>query len=183
MRAPDPARVAVDVVLGLALLAAVGLLWARARQVAPPPAPVVELCGELPNPGFYAVSGGLPAAIAAAGGDARGWPGIALPAGARVEIAGDQAKISLSDERLTLGLPIDLNSASAAALESVPGIGSKRAEAIIADRAAHGAFGDVAALDRVKGIGPSTVAALAPYLDVQPATAWPTVTRATSPSR
>lgn len=54
--------------------------------------------------------------------------------------------------------PIDVNVASEVELQRLPGIGPARAAAIVADREAHGAFPDVAALDRVRGIGPATVA-------------------------
>ena len=52
---------------------------------------------------------------------------------------------------------IDVNLADAAELASLPGIGPSLAAAILADRAANGPFPSVEALDRVKGIGPSTV--------------------------
>ncbi len=51
--------------------------------------------------------------------------------------------------RLLWGLPLDLNHAPAAALETLPGIGSGRAAAIIAARP----FCRVADLLRVRGIG------------------------------
>jgi len=62
--------------------------------------------------------------------------------------------------RLALGLPVDVNLATAAELEALPGIGPGLAARIVADRARAGPFGSVEALDRVRGIGPATVARL-----------------------
>jgi competence ComEA-like helix-hairpin-helix protein len=50
--------------------------------------------------------------------------------------------------------PVRVNSASAEELERLPGVGPRLAEAIVADRARHGPFRDVADLSRVRGIGP-----------------------------
>ncbi|MEZ6235673.1 MAG: ComEA family DNA-binding protein [Phycisphaerales bacterium] len=52
---------------------------------------------------------------------------------------------------------IDINTASAAELELLPGIGPSRARAIVEDRRANGAFRSVDDLDRVPGIGSATV--------------------------
>jgi len=64
---------------------------------------------------------------------------------------------------------LDLNRASADELESLPGIGPKTAERIVADRLKRGRFRTVKDLGRVKGIGPKTLARLAPHLTVEPA--------------
>ena len=58
--------------------------------------------------------------------------------------------------RLLFGLPLDLNSARAFALESLPGIGPRRAESIVGERCRR-RFDDLADLARVPGIGPVTV--------------------------
>ena len=78
--------------------------------------------------------------------------------------APDVPKDLTSDNRLALGLAIDVNAASTAELESIPGIGPTRAAAIVADRIHVGAFADVDALERVKGIGPATLDAIRPYV-------------------
>jgi len=52
--------------------------------------------------------------------------------------------------------PININTASAEALESLPGIGKVLADRIMKDRP----FNDIHALDRVKGIGPKTIQGL-----------------------
>jgi len=61
--------------------------------------------------------------------------------------------------RLLLGLPIDVNRASARTLEALPGIGARRAAAIVRARCTA-PFVDLADLQRVRGIGPATVAGL-----------------------
>ncbi|WP_458524680.1 ComEA family DNA-binding protein [Onishia taeanensis] len=53
--------------------------------------------------------------------------------------------------------PIDINSASAEQLESLPGIGSARAADIVADREANGDYTSADELTRVSGIGETTV--------------------------
>ena len=57
---------------------------------------------------------------------------------------------------------VNINKADAAILDSLPGIGPARAAAIIADRKANGPYTSCTQLQRIKGIGPKTVAGLAP---------------------
>lgn len=56
--------------------------------------------------------------------------------------------------------PIDLNVATAAQLETLPGVGPSTANAIIDDRERNGPFAAVDDLDRVAGIGPAKLAAI-----------------------
>jgi len=56
--------------------------------------------------------------------------------------------------------PIDLNTATAADLETLPGVGPATAAAIVDDRDRNGPFASVDELDRVPGIGPAKLAAL-----------------------
>lgn len=55
---------------------------------------------------------------------------------------------------------VDINSADASALESLPGIGPSKAAAIVQYRTDHGPFKSVDELDNVPGIGSATLAAL-----------------------
>ena len=59
---------------------------------------------------------------------------------------------------------IAINSASAAEMQLLPGIGPVLADRIVADRTANGPFRDVADLQRVRGIGEKTAAKLAPMI-------------------
>ena len=52
-------------------------------------------------------------------------------------------------------------------LETLPGIGEKRAADIVADRAANGPFRIPEDLTRVKGIGEGTLAGLIEYITVE----------------
>jgi len=61
---------------------------------------------------------------------------------------------------------LDLNAASAAELDALPGIGPAKAQAIVADRAANGPFGTVEELTRVKGIGDKMLDKLRPHIKV-----------------
>lgn len=61
---------------------------------------------------------------------------------------------------------IDLNSASAAELESLPGIGPSRARAILTFREAQGGFRSVSQLLRIKGIGRAMLRKLRPLVTV-----------------
>lgn len=58
------------------------------------------------------------------------------------------------------GGPVRLNTASAAVLETLPGIGPVLAERIVSYRTANGPFASVDALQSVPGIGPKLMAAL-----------------------
>lgn len=61
---------------------------------------------------------------------------------------------------------VNINTATAAELEAVPGIGPSTARAIVEHRSKHGAFRQVDDLTAVSGIGPKTLEKLRPYLKV-----------------
>ncbi len=61
---------------------------------------------------------------------------------------------------------VDLNTATQAELESLPRIGPKLAERVLAYREAHGGFAQVSELIRVKGIGQKTMALLTPLVHI-----------------
>jgi competence ComEA-like helix-hairpin-helix protein len=71
-----------------------------------------------------------------------------------------------ASRRLAVGLPLELNRASAAELELLEGIGPRLAAAIVAEREARGPFSSVAELRRVRGIGPALLAKLDRVLEV-----------------
>jgi len=62
--------------------------------------------------------------------------------------------------RLTLGLALDLDRDDADDLAALPGVGARRARAIVADRERRGPFGSLEALARVRGIGRATIRGL-----------------------
>lgn len=59
---------------------------------------------------------------------------------------------------------IAINSADAAELDRLPGVGPKTAELIVAYRNEHGPFEDLSHVMRVKGIGPKKWEQIRPYL-------------------
>lgn len=158
--------------VGMAALIVLGcaILYGRARRPGEPEGArvIVEVRGEVPEPGFYALPAPatLADAVRAAGGSAAGLPERALALADRVELGPAGARVGRSDEALTLGAPLDLNGASVAGLETLPGIGARKAADIVADREANGPFASVDELDRVRGFGPATVERLRPWLVV-----------------
>jgi len=63
---------------------------------------------------------------------------------------------------------IDLNQATAADLQHLPGVGTALAGRIVAHRRQHGPFQNVDELRKVAGFGPATLERLRPWLRVQP---------------
>ncbi|MFD1177733.1 helix-hairpin-helix domain-containing protein [Paenibacillus puldeungensis] len=59
---------------------------------------------------------------------------------------------------------ININQAGLTELQEIPGIGKKKAEAIIDYRNAHGAFTSVNDLKKVKGIGDKMLEKMKPYI-------------------
>ena len=62
--------------------------------------------------------------------------------------------------------PLDLNGASEADLQALPGIGPQIARRIVAHRSEHGPFRSLEDLMAVRGIGPKTVERLRPLATV-----------------
>jgi competence protein ComEA len=86
----------------------------------------------------------------------RHWVGCADDPGARRPLS--------AAERLAVGLPIDLNAATAEELASIPGLGPRLAGEVVAERTARGPWGSVDGLLRVRGIGPARLERARPYL-------------------
>ncbi|MBC7543505.1 MAG: helix-hairpin-helix domain-containing protein, partial [Candidatus Sericytochromatia bacterium] len=59
---------------------------------------------------------------------------------------------------------VELNSATVDMLDSLPGIGRKRAEDIVRYRQQHGAFRNINQLQNIRGMGPKMIARLRPHL-------------------
>jgi competence protein ComEA len=79
---------------------------------------------------------------------------------AAVDSAGPRRKQFRQSGNRPTRQPVDLDAASADEIERLPGIGPSLAKRIVADRTAHGPFGCLLALDRVKGVGPGLLARL-----------------------
>ena len=62
---------------------------------------------------------------------------------------------------------LNINTASAKELQTLPSIGKQMAKRIIDYRTQHGNFTSVNALQKVKGIGPKTMQKLKPFVDIR----------------
>jgi competence protein ComEA len=177
------AQQGVILLLGAALL----FLWAwRANfwlPPSPPPAKTinfvfVEVAGAAAHPGIYSFDHAptlaeawrrAGAAPPAPTGDTR------LASGTRMEIdekAGYRLGRMSGDTLMTLGLALDLNTATAEDLDALPGIGPVLAKRIIDYRTAHGPFKKIDDLMAVSGIGPKKLENIKAYViitDQEPA--------------
>ena len=158
--------VSMAFVMALVVGALMLLQW-QERRAQPRPDVVVEVRGDVPAPGFHPVPepARVHAALAAAGvTELQGFVDAELPPGTRVVLEGGRLRLETMDEQLVFGLPLDVNAASAEALDALPGVGPGLAAAIVAEREAAGPFEALEALVRVKGIGPATVEQLRPFV-------------------
>lgn len=135
---------------------------------------VVHVCGSVRRPGVYELATGarVEDAVDAAGGALAGAVLESLNL-ARVVADGEQIAVPDEDDPApgtggtggtgapggavgapAAAQPVDINSADAAMLDTLPGVGPSTAAKIIADREANGPFASVEDLGRVSGIGP-----------------------------
>jgi competence protein ComEA len=149
----------------------------------PKPRLVVHVLGEVRRPGLVRLAQGsrVQDAIDAAGGlrssAAPGELNLAqiltdgqqIVVGSRAHPGGrlsDGGGGPGSDPRSSSAPPVDLNTATATQLDSLPGVGPVTAERILAWRTEHGGFRRVEELQEVEGIGPKTYADIAPHVRV-----------------
>jgi len=148
------------------------------RTPAPPPTaalkPVfVEVAGDVPRPGIYSFPAPPPLSEVwrQLGGHEPPPPNnLKLASGTRIEVTqpGAYRLSRMSGPRLlTLGLALDLNTATAEELDALPGIGPALAQRILAYRRAHGNFRNIEDLLEVSGIGDKKLAALRPLITIQ----------------
>ena len=181
LRAPDPTTEAT-IPLAQGSAPAVTLPPPSAVTISPGTVPrslLVHVAGAVASPGVYelAPSARVIDAVTAAGGpiaDAD-LDGLNLAAGLadgqRVYVPHvgevDPAAVPSGGGDVPAGAsgdahsgPVNVNIATAAELESLPGVGPATAAAIVDDRTRNGPFASVDDLERVPGIGPSKLAAL-----------------------
>ena len=140
----------------------------------------VQIGGDVRFPGVYAFCHELPSAelIARAGSLNKGSgrltrvPGSELSPGARVVVRCEGEKCTFAREemigfyKLTLGIPLSLNTESGVGLTALPGIGPVLARAIVEERSRRGGFKTLEEVMAVKGIGPGLFVKMRPYLQL-----------------
>ena len=77
-----------------------------------------------------------------------------------------QARAGAAKPVATAAAPVNLNTATAEQLESIPGIGAKTAERIIAYRQKNGGFKKVEDLMLVQGVGEKSFLKMKPLITV-----------------
>ena len=115
---------------------------------------VVDVAGAVKNPGVFELPLGsrVQDAVEAAGGlKSRQQAGVNL---ARVLVDGEQIFIGQPPAEAP-NAKLNINRATAAQLEALPGVGPVLAQSIIDYRESHGGFRRIEELDGVSGIGPS----------------------------
>lgn len=143
---------------------------------------MVHVLGEVRRPGVVTLAEGARVhdALAAAGGLTRrgkaGQLNLAAPLADGTQLVigrtGSQLRPSsgtggpAGSAGSASGVKIDLNTATAEQLDSLPGVGPVTAQKILAWRSAHGRFRSVAELQEVDGIGPKSYAEIAPHVRV-----------------
>ncbi|MFZ5857897.1 MAG: helix-hairpin-helix domain-containing protein [Chloroflexota bacterium] len=164
----------IGVLIGLVLG---GVLWIVARsprgnsvELLPPPTPaplVVDVAGAVPRPGVYELPDGsrVKDAVDAAGGFLaeadRAGLNLAAPLedGQQLQIpflaGAEPVGAARIDEPAVLDL-IDINTADAETLSTLPGIGPTLAQRIVEYRETWGEFYYIEDIMNVEGIGPST---------------------------
>jgi len=128
---------------------------------------VVDVAGAVRRPGLYRLAAGtrIADAVARAGG-ATAKADVNLVNLAAPLADGEQVVVPARGAAAAAGAapsasaPLDLNSATAEQLDTLPGIGPTTAAKIVAYRQAHGPFTSVDGLDAVPGIGPSRIGEL-----------------------
>ena len=139
---------------------------------------VVYVTGEVVNPGVYRLTAGqrLDAAITLAGGPT-GQADLsrlnlaayaAAVAGAVPDAQPPAPGTAATAAAAPCASPVDINSATADCLETLPGIGSVRAESIVAHREQAGPFATAAGIVAVPGIGDGIYRRIAGLITVTP---------------
>jgi competence protein ComEA len=171
-------------------LLAAGLLFLTAQQprgqpvtLRPPPTPapiLVHVAGAVAHPGLYTLPVGsrVSHAVEAAGGLTTGANADQLNLAA-ILADGEQVYVpsvlgtavsggvSSGARNTGMGDLVNINMASQAELESLPEIGAKIAQEIIAYRTANGLFTTIEEIQDVDGIGPAVFEQIRPLITVQ----------------
>jgi competence protein ComEA len=93
---------------------------------------------------------------------------LLLGLSAATSAAQDAPRRSSATSSATVASPINLNTASVAQLETLPGIGKSTAERILEYRQKNGSFKKVEDLMNVRGVGEKSFLKLKPLVTVAP---------------
>jgi competence protein ComEA len=148
-------------------LSAVGLSWSLSSSRATPAAAAIST--PKPEPVKSAAKPTAPAATPvapepkprASGPIVTELPAAPVPAVAPVRAESPPSAAPVAEAP---GAKINVNTASLAELETLPGVGPKLAQRILDDRARNGNYKTLKDLDRVSGIGTKTLERLAPLV-------------------
>ncbi len=147
----------------------------------PPAKIVVDVAGKVLHPGIYKLPRGsrAAAAIKAAGGQLRGvsltdinlaevlTDGQQIIVGAPpISTASAKSKKSAASKGKITSGTININSATVAQFEQLPGVGAVMAARILAYRTAHGPFATIEDLTKVSGMGKSKFANLKSFVRI-----------------
>jgi competence protein ComEA len=98
---------------------------------------------------------------------------LVLGLGVATRAAQETARRSSAPAAASASAPINLNTASVAQLETLPGIGRSTAERILEYRQKNGSFKKVEDLMNVRGVGERSFLKLKPLVTVAPAKSEP----------
>ena len=86
-----------------------------------------------------------------------------------IAVPNEEHSQSQTTETLAPSAPelLNINTASAEELQTLPNIGAQMAQRIVDYREQHGKFANVEALQKVKGIGAKTLEKLRPFVDAK----------------
>ena len=137
----------------------------------------ILITGEVKNPGVYVFEGqpSLKELISKAGGMARErqsrkWPKLPLSQGTSVQINSENGYIKVSTGsipaayKVTLRIPISINTASKEELDAIPDIGPSLAEKVINYRSLYGPFKTAEEIRGVPGVGELRYLKIRPYI-------------------
>jgi competence protein ComEA len=184
MEHPTRLRLLVSLFLGAVLIAGAAILLVRLNTrgsleiVLPTPTTEateikVYVSGAVSQPGVYTLRPGdrLDEAVRAAGGPSSDADLLAINLATRLH---DEQQVIVPTRQPgvatgTRATPspatlLDINTASAQALDALPGIGPELAAAIVRYRDEHGPFPNVESLIAVPGIGPKRMADVRPLI-------------------
>jgi hypothetical protein len=145
------------------------ILAIRINQKEPVQPILIEVKGEVPRPGLYSMlpPATIHGALLQSGVQPVG-PDAGLENGTRVVFQSGRVSLETIDELIVAGLPIDVNTADANILFTIPGLRRSQAEAIVAERLSGGPYRDLADIERARGVGPATIETLRNFVVVRP---------------